>query len=221
VVAFDLRQSDLPLQVAFPLLLSNMTGELLGTGDEALDPIGPATPIDLVLRPGVEALRVTLPDGTVRELAPSATGASSVSFVETRQLGIYRVEEVRAADASATGAPVATPVSAPGAAVAPGAVGPEDTPDRFAVDLFSVTESAIAPGDGVRLEALGTTARGPVTGAEAGTARDEWWPPLVALILVILLAEWALYERDGARRIWAAIRGAGRRPRASASGGRR
>ena len=71
VIAFDLRQSDLPLQVAFPLLLSNVTGELLGLGDEANDPVTPATPVELVLRPGVEALRVTLPDGTAREVTPA------------------------------------------------------------------------------------------------------------------------------------------------------
>jgi hypothetical protein len=90
------------------------------------------------------------------------------------------------------------------------------------VDLVSVTESAIAPGDGRRLEALGTVAEDPATAAISGTARDEWWPPLVALILVILLAEWALYERDGARRIWGAIRGAGRRTgRATPAAGKR
>ena len=217
VVAFDLRQSDLPLQVAWPILLSNITGELLGAGDAALDPVTPNTPIDLALRPGVEALRVTLPDGSVREVTPGASGASSVAFVETNQLGIYRVEEVRApAATTATGTPAVMPsVSASGLAdpsMAPIAAGIADGPDRFAVDLFSITESAIAPGDGVRIEALGTPAGEPVEGAAPGTARDEWWPPLVALVLIILLAEWALYERDGARRIWAAIRGAGRRP---------
>jgi hypothetical protein len=226
VIAFDLRQSDLPLQVAFPLLLSNVTGELLGLGDEANDPVTPATPVELVLRPGVEALRVTLPDGTAREVTPGATGASSVSFVETSQLGIYRVEEVRAdgADGDVSAVPssvaAASPGGSPAAGVAP-ATGP-DGPDRFAVDLLSVTESSIAPGDGARLAALGTDpADGPV--AAAGTARDDWWPPIVALILLVLLLEWALYERDGARRIWASIKGLGRRggTATTPAGGRR
>jgi hypothetical protein len=226
VVAFDLRQSDLPLQVAFPLLLSNVTGELLGLGDDANDPVTPATPVGLVLRPGVEALRVTLPDGTVREVTPGASGASSVSFVETRQLGIYRVEEIRAGDAgggaAATSAPVAEASPGGSPAVDPLPAAAPDGPDRFAVDLLSVTESSIAPGDGFRLVALG---RDPADGpaAAAGTARDDWWPPIVALILLVLLAEWSLYERDGARRIWAALRGLGRRGGASATpaGGRR
>ncbi|MFN8620173.1 MAG: VWA domain-containing protein [Chloroflexota bacterium] len=215
VIAFDLHQSDLPLQVAWPILLANLTGELLGTAT-ALDPVTPATPVDLPLRPGVTALRVTLPDGTVRELAPGATGASSVAFVETRQLGVYRVEEVRpdgGAGADATPLPVAS--AAAGASPATGAspvpavaATTADTPpiDRFAVDLLSVSESAIAPSDPARIVAIGTTAGSDPDTAAPGTARDEWWPWLVALILLALLAEWALYERDGARRIWAAIR---------------
>jgi hypothetical protein len=226
VIAFDLRQSDLPLQVAFPLLLSNVTGELLGLGDEANDPVTPATPVELVLRPGVEALRVTLPDGTAREVTAGASGASSVSFVDTRQLGIYRVEEIRAAgtDGNAAVTPgttaAASPRGSPLASAAP-ASGP-DGPDRFAVDLLSVTESSIAPGKGDRLAALGTDP-GDVAVAAAGTARDDWWPPIVALILLVLLLEWALYERDGARRIWASLKGLRRRARATttAVGGRR
>jgi Ca-activated chloride channel homolog len=217
VIAFDLRQSDLPLQVAWPILLSTISGELLGVGDDALDPIAPASPIDLALRPGVTALRVTLPDGSVREVTPGATGASSVAFVDTRQLGIYRVEEIRSADGATAPSPAASlaPSAAAGDGEAPAAAG--DGTTRFAVDLFSKSESNIAPGDASRLEALGNAASGAVV-AE-GVARDEWWPPLVALVLAILLAEWALYERDGARRIWAAVRGGLRRP-AAASGKR-
>ena len=40
VFAFDLRQSDLPLQVAWPIMVSNLAGELLGVGpQQALDPL--------------------------------------------------------------------------------------------------------------------------------------------------------------------------------------
>ena len=51
VFAFDLRQSDLPLQVAWPILVSNLAGELLGIDSTAADdPIRPATPVELPLR---------------------------------------------------------------------------------------------------------------------------------------------------------------------------
>jgi hypothetical protein len=222
VIAFDLRQSDLPLQVAWPILLANLSGELLGTDPAGLDPVAPASPVELPLRPGVTALRVTLPDGTVREVTRGASGASSVAFVETRQLGVYRVEEVggpgggddavpAASVAPATGSESGVPAGsrAPGSG-APGGgdgvpTGSGEGPTRFAVDLFSAEESAIAPGDGSRLTALGSGEE--VAAGVPGVARDEWWAPLAAIALAVLLLEWALYERDGARRILGTVRG--------------
>jgi hypothetical protein len=202
VLAFDLRQSDLPLQVAFPILLSNLMGELLGLGQDAMDPLAPSTPVELALRPGVTGLRVTLPDGSVRELAASATGASSVAFVETQQLGVYRVEElgVEAPEPTQAAQPSAAASVAPGTAAGPAG----GLPRRFAVDLFSAAESNIAPGDTAAIAALGTTGDGGA--AEAGTAQDEWWPLVAAIVLVALMGEWLLYERDGARRIAGALR---------------
>jgi len=72
------------------------------------------------------------------------------------------------------------------------------------VDLFAPEESNIAPGDGARLTALGAAAAPDAD--PAGVARDEWWPLLVLAALALLLVEWLVYERDGARRIAAAIR---------------
>ena len=67
VLAFEPRRSDLPLQVAFPILLANLTGELLG---------GSAAPTEAVAararrsacrsRPARPALTVTRPDGIDR-----------------------------------------------------------------------------------------------------------------------------------------------------------
>jgi hypothetical protein len=231
VIAFDLRQSDLPLQVAWPILVSNMTGELLGLNEAAQDPLVPSAPVELPLRPGVEGYRITLPDGSIRELAPGATGATAVTFVETQQLGVYRIEPVLDPDAQATPPPApqvstpagsivpaesgaATPESdSPGPSIAPAQVvdppeAPVDQPVRFAVDLFSPSESNITPGDGSRIAALGGAGEPGV--AAAGLARDDWWPLLAGVVLLVLMAEWLLYERDGARRIWSSIRGAGR-----------
>ena len=82
-------------------------------------------------------------------------------------------------------------------------------PVRFAVDLFDVDESTIAPGSAAAIEALGTTATGspaPGTGSgqpttERPTTRDELWVPIVLLVLTLLCVEWALYHRDGLIRI--------------------
>ena len=81
-------------------------------------------------------------------------------------------------------------------------------PIRFAVDVFDLQESKIAPGDGARLTAVGGA---PVDGGTQGTARDEWWIPIALAALGLLLVEWLVYERDGARRIRGWIGSLGRR----------
>ena len=44
VLAFEPRRSDLPLQVAFPILLANLTGELLGGSTAPTEAVQPGTP---------------------------------------------------------------------------------------------------------------------------------------------------------------------------------
>ncbi len=187
VFAFALPDSDLPLQVAWPILLGNVTAELLGRDASATAPLRPGAVVELPLPRDVTGVRVTLPDGSVREVVPSAAGSGVATFVDTWQLGIYRADPITADEA--TSAPPSS---------------------WFAVDLFEPGESSIRPGDGSALAALGGV---PGTSVEAGTARDEWWAPLVLLLLVVLAVEWLLYERDGARRIVQGVRAWGpRRP---------
>ena len=207
VFAFDIRDSDLPLQIAWPVLVSNLAGELLGIGPTAPDPLAPSQPIDLPLGAGAVGVRVTLPDGNVQELAPGATGAGGVTFVSTQQLGVYRAEAIP--DPQASPSPGAAASVGPAATDGPPVASPEpgsaDQPFLFAVDLFAHEESNIRPGDGARLAALGSDEGGEQV--EAGLARDEFWPWLVLLVLGFLLAEWLVYERDGARRLAGWLRG--------------
>ena len=98
---------------------------------------------------------------------------------------------------------------------------------RFAVVLFDIDESTIAPGSAAAIEALGSggapvaspgTSAGPSPatspGASGGTTgepvpaaterpttRDELWVPIVLIVLGVLCAEWALYHRDALVRI--------------------
>ena len=222
VLAFEPRRSDLPLQVAFPILLANLTGELLGSTTAPSEAVEPGTPVELAIPTGAIGVNVTSPDGSITELVPGTTGGSAVSFAATDLIGVYTVTPIADPDASAapsasggTGSS-ASPRASPSAAASPGTsagVGaispPEDpmAPVQFAVDLFDVDESTIAPGSAAAIEALGTTAAGspdPGTGAattERPTTRDELWVPIVLLVLTFLCIEWALYHRDGLTRI--------------------
>jgi Ca-activated chloride channel homolog len=89
VLAFDIRRSDLPLQVAFPILLANLgewlspgrsgelPGQVLAGGTVALS-LPPETSSAIILRP--DQSRVNLP----------LEGGRGV-FADTAQLGVYRV----------------------------------------------------------------------------------------------------------------------------------
>ena len=222
VLAFEPRRSDLPLQVAFPILLANLTGELLGSTTAPSEAVEPGTPVELAVPTGAIGVNVTSPDGSVTELVPGTTGGSAVSFAATDLIGVYTVTPIADPDASpapsasgGTGSspsPRASPsaVASPGTSAGVGAIPPPEdpmAPVQFAVDLFDVDESTIAPGSAAAIEALGTTAAGapdPGTGAattERPTTRDELWVPIVLLVLTFLCIEWALYHRDGLTRI--------------------
>jgi hypothetical protein len=227
VLAFEPRRSDLPLQVAFPILLANLTGELLGASTAPTEAVEPGTPVSLVIPAGAVGVTVTGPDGTITELVPGTSGGSAVSFAATDLLGVYTVTPVADPDASAApsgsagGGTAPTPRASASAGASAGAGAgasaspppPDDplAPVRFAVDLFDVNESTIAPGSAAAIEALGTTAAaspGPgasgapqATTTQRPTTRDELWIPLVLLVLAVLCVEWALYHRDGVVRI--------------------
>ena len=124
-----------------------------------------------------------------------------------------------------------------------------NAPNRFAVDLFDPGESNIAPGSAEAIEALGggpgsaspapsgsaaaATATPAPTGSpaasggtSAGTtvdrppARDELWVPIVLIAIVVLLAEWIVYQRDAVTRLWRGFRGRlGRGEATPATGG--
>ncbi len=205
VLAFDPRQSDLPLQVGFPILLANLTGELLGGSTTPVDAVSPGDPVELTLRPGVAALRVTRPDGAVQELVPSSENGATVTYSATDLPGVYSVVPVlRPATPAPSGATAQpSPSSSAGPATDP------TVPSSFVVALFDVRESTITPGNPRELEALGSApgagpgaspAVGGVVDAPA-TTRDELWIPIILIVLIGLCVEWAVYHRDALARI--------------------
>jgi Ca-activated chloride channel family protein len=217
VLAFEPRQSDLPLQVAFPILLANLAGELLGGSSAPAEAVQPGTPLTLTIPTGADGIAVTRPDGSVVDLVPGTTLAATVTFAGTDLPGIYVVTPhlaPRAGSGSSPSAPVVTPRPSiaspnpsggtPGAAATGSVATDPNATVRFAVDLFDVDESTIAPGAGSAIEQLGIApsaapADGPATPRPA--ARDELWIPLVLLVLLVLSAEWAVYHRDAVTRL--------------------
>lgn len=257
VMAFLPRNSDLPLQVAFPVLMANLTGELLGGSSAPTEAVQPGDPVTIPVPAGATSVVVTRPDGSTVELVPPTPGAASVAFSQTDLLGVYAAAgifpnatpgptggAVPGASAIATPRTTAGPVVtlAPGATPTAVPTAPPvdpNAPVRFAVDLFDANESDIAPGSPSEIAALGrqagassspsasagaSAAASAAPGASAATgagtaekppvARDELWVVLVLVVLVVVLAEWLVYQRDAVTRLWRALR---RRP-APASG---
>jgi hypothetical protein len=176
VLSFLPRNSDLPLQVAFPVLMANLTGELLGGSAAPATAVAPGDPVTLPMPAGATSLIVTRPDGTTVELVPGTAGAASVAFSQTDLLGVYSATAVypspTAGPSGSSGlpSPVATPRSsasanatprptlAPGVTPTPVPTSPPvdpNAPVRFAVDLFDASESDVAPGSPSAIVALG------------------------------------------------------------------
>ena len=189
VMAFLPRNSDLPLQVAFPVLMSNLAGELLGGSSAPTQALSPGDPVTIPVPAGATSIKVTRPDGSEVELAPATADAPSVVFSQSDLLGVYTATPVFATAATpgpSSGAsltPIATATagsSAPPQTLAPGATPtavpsapPVDpnAPVRFAVDLFDPSESNIAPGSPASITSLGRQSGAPATpGASAAAS---------------------------------------------------
>jgi Ca-activated chloride channel homolog len=92
VLAFDLHDSDLPLQVTFPVLMSNLLGYLAPAQAFSADGLKPGEA--LVIKPGGgEALVVVDPAGQEYAAPPTEAG---VIFAHTNRLGLYTVRSNQA-----------------------------------------------------------------------------------------------------------------------------
>jgi hypothetical protein len=186
LLAFALGESDLPLQVAFPLLMSNLVDFLLPPSDGVLPPsVDLGEPIAIEVDPAITG--VTLVDSG----APGGSGGSAgieldvvgghVTLPGARFVGIRELRAV-SEDASLGGALLGT----------------------TAANLFDPGESDVAPGDPKRISDLGRV--GPAGGGGDLTARNEWWWPLALAAFVLLLAEWILFHRPTRRAVGRLLR---------------
>jgi Ca-activated chloride channel family protein len=152
--AFDLHQSDLPLQVAFPILMANLVEWLQPpTSVDAPALLRPGEPISIRPLPDADEIVVTSPDGGKQtNLLPS----TQTSFAGTDALGVYTVEQ------RAKGKPLGER-------------------EQFAVNLFSREESDITPNP--NLAFTGTEAA-PPTGETRRPLEIWPWVLLASLALL-------------------------------------
>ncbi len=90
ILTFDIRDSDLPLQITWPILISNLL-EWFTPSQTVSVPDGLSVGDTVVIRPpiGADSLRVTLPSGDTRELPPDE---NLLFFTETTTAGLYTLD---------------------------------------------------------------------------------------------------------------------------------
>jgi Ca-activated chloride channel family protein len=198
LIGFDLAESDLPLQVAFPLMMSNLVDYLVPEA-EGLLPSSMRLGQAATVRVPSDVARVRIVTAGDPELAggadtslelPVVGGAVTVpgaTHVGTRTLA--EVSDDPARDRAVLG--------------------------HTAVNLFSADESDVAPGDPQRLVEMGRVAS--EGDRPSQPARSEWWWPLVVAALALLAAEWVVFHRPTRQRLGRAL---GRRPQPLGGGTR-
>ncbi len=166
VQAFSLQHSDLPLQVAFPLLIANLIQWLapdhLYSIPAQSDP-GSAVSINLPLSisdPGAQQeVTVTRPDGQKIE---QQAQDGRVIFSDTSQTGVYSLETNGS------------------------------TAKKFAVNLFSAQESEIKP---ISLVLTSSVESQGINGSPHNN-RQEWWRLFASIALALLVLEWFVFHRS-------------------------
>ena len=186
LIGFGLGESDLPLQVAFPLLMSNLVDHLLPVAEGILPssmPLGES--VTATVDPDIERVSVvtTGADGAGTAVEVPVTGGQ-LTLAGADEVGVREVRAV--SDDPAIGNQV---------------IG------RTAVNLFSADESDVAPGEPQRIVDMGRVPED--EGGPGQPTRAEWWWPLALAALALLAIEWLLYHRPTRRTL---ARAFGRRP---------
>lgn len=175
VFAFDLHQTDLPLQVAFPILMANLVEWLQPQATLDLPPIlGAGDPVSIRALPEADEIVVTPPGDGAQSTTLQPQG--QVSFAGTDKLGIYTVQQ-----------------KAKGVALG--------EPEEFAVNLFSRDESNITPKPDLALAGQAGQSNGGQQAPQEETPL-EIWPWVLAFGLLVLAVEWWVYNRPGGLRMW-------------------
>ncbi|MEA2725389.1 MAG: hypothetical protein QOH59_3160 [Gemmatimonadales bacterium] len=156
VLGFALHESDLPLQIAFPILFSNLVGYLAPGQGGSANQLQPGQPLVVPVPPDTTEVRITPPGGTTVRVTP-ANGQAI--FAETDQLGIYGVAIVR---------PDLPPIER-----------------AVAVNLMNSTESRVEPRKQLPIFQSGGRAVA-ATGERSGRSELWRWLAGLALALLVI-----------------------------------
>jgi len=165
IFGFALQQSDLPLRVAFPILMQNLAGWLLPPAPVDSVLIQPGESVALRPWPGATAMTVTAPAGAAHsfDLAPGA----NPPFLEVNEPGLYRVSQQVA---QANGQTVTRE-------------------SQFAVNLFSSLVSDLNPLAEWKVPVL------PEAQQVKTEAPQDLWRYLGWVALLFVGLEWWVYRR--------------------------
>jgi Ca-activated chloride channel family protein len=121
-ITFDLHDSDLPLQVTFPILLVNLINYLApGRTFDVPDGVAPGDSVIVKPDPSVNTVAIASPSNQVFTVRPAG---GEVIFKDTQELGAYGVTLIS---------------------------GEQQAIDYFAVNLFDPAESNIRPAETIRV----------------------------------------------------------------------
>lgn len=122
VLAFDLHDSDLPLRVAYPILLANLIEYLKPKGNVVFpEQLAPGESLILPVQTGIQQVEIISPGGESQLLLPDENG---VSYTDVFSLGLYEVR-MESQDRAYQ--------------------------DFFAVNLFDANESDLTPRESVQI----------------------------------------------------------------------
>jgi len=157
VISFDLHASDLPMQIAFPILIANLAHYLVPPQSfDAPNGLHPGESLSILPASTVQEIVINSPSGITYAMPP---GENSLLFTNTDEIGLYAVNYLSASDPRV---------------------------EYFAVNLFNAGESDIQPRQTIQIGRYVLTASAQdeialhelwpwLTGAALLILALEWW----------------------------------------------
>jgi len=176
--AFTPEASNIGDRVAFPIFVAKAVASL--TTDQIPGALALGDPLTYRPSPGTARLDITAPNGTTDDVSVGAASTSAsavdqdITYLQTGIAGTYTLSEI-AADGSTT------------------------RQGSFVVNAGQRQESNLRPNPALA-STLTPGAPSPDDSGSPTESRSDLWPILLALAIMVLLAEWLFALRGRARR---------------------